>query len=108
MFPWADAQAEDGNAGYSGAKGRTGSLRRAGSKIVDNALMTAAGVQQPQAQQHASELFDMGNRMETKGQRNALGTLDINGGIKRNRFGAVMSLDPRLADRAAGGAKPTE
>lgn len=39
--------------------------------------------------------------MEPK--RDPLSTHDINGGIKRNQFGAKVTIDEKLQDKAAGG-----
>lgn len=39
--------------------------------------------------------------MEAK--RDPLTTNDINGGIKRNQYGAKVNIDENLQDKAAGG-----
>ena len=64
--------------------------------------MPVAGVQQPQAKQQMKDIFDMGI---PSSQRNALATIDINGDVKRNRYGHVMQVDRHLVDQFAGQIK---
>jgi len=44
----------------------------------------------------------MGEKVITKDSRNAMTTRDINGGVKKNAYGAVMTIESRLKYETAG------
>lgn len=75
--------------------------------MIENTLMTAAGVKKmPKfVEPSMNDLFTHGPQGSAENEKNSLKTLDINGGIKKNRFGAVMKLDNKLADQIAGTSK---
>ena len=53
-----------------------------------------------------SEIMNMGERSYLqKNERDALTTHNINGGVKRNSYGAIMSVEQRLINEVAGGFK---
>ena len=79
-------------------------LGQAGQQIMDAGAAHRIYTQQKlQAQgQAVGNLFSMGTqKMENK--RDPLSTHDINGGIKRNQYGAVLHSDHNLEGKAAGG-----
>ena len=43
-----------------------------------------------------SDILNMGEQYVPKNQRNALTTHDINGGVKRNAYGAVVTMEERM------------
>jgi len=78
-------------------------LGGAGAQIVDSHLMDAAGRNKlPPSQRGVSDVLDMGERYTPKQQRDALATRDINGGIKKNSWGQVVTLEDRLVHETAG------
>ena len=52
-----------------------------------------------------SDIMNMGEKYVPKNQRDALTTYDINGGIKKNSYGAVLNVEDRLVNETAGGFK---
>jgi len=46
--------------------------------------------------------MNMGEKYVPKHQRDGHATNDINGSVKKNKYGAVMSMDQRLVNETAG------
>lgn len=90
---------------------RSRKLSGAGNAIVDNRGMAAAGVKLNANSRHGgghSNVFGLNaNEYDAAYQRerNPLGTHDINGGQKRNRFGQKLEVEERLVGKSAGVAR---
>lgn len=71
----------------------------AGSSIMDPTKMDPAGadkVPMSVGSKGVSDILNHGERYVPKNQRDALTTHDINGGVKKNAYGAVMTMEDRL------------
>lgn len=104
MFPWNDDQL---SVVSRKNKPRKPSLLKAGSHVIENTKMTAAGVKKmPKfVEPSMNDLFTHGVQGQAENEKNSLRTLDINGGVKKNRFGAIMKIDNKLANQIAGTTK---
>ena len=74
-------------------------LGGAGAAIMDPSIMDPAGADKiPVGSKGVSDILNMGEKYIPKNQRDALSTHDINGGIKKNAYGAIMTMEDRMKD----------
>lgn len=78
-------------------------LGGAGAQIIDPINMDPAGQEKtPNGGKGVSDAMNMGEKYAPKGQRDALTTQDINGGVKKNSYGAVLTVEDRFKGETAG------
>jgi hypothetical protein len=79
-------------------------LGNVGSQIVDSGSASRIYAQQ-KLQAHGKgvgDIFSL-NYQKSEPKRDPLTTHDINGGVKRNQYGAKVTLDQNLQSKPAGG-----
>lgn len=87
-----------GNRRQGSAVRTTQTLGDAGVRIMNSGNQNRSSISGRQI----SEIMNMGEKYVPKHQRDGHATNDINGSVKKNKYGAVMSMDQRLVNETAG------